>query len=363
MSYIKLKIRSGGIYIKTKKISRASWLNVKMGFMPHSDNQNQQVINLVRDSSIKGLFAYLIGETAKIRTIEQSAEISVKKLNRSLDSMVQAVTYKKISESHVTTFFERKDTHRVRSNFSDDRNINLYQHSFETADSTIKLLQPLLKAMFDTESIGEINKKFQKSKVNKEDSDYNTLKSPNSVNIPETKLGKKMKNYFEKFYKKNKPIYRETLNLIGKINSRCLKDSEFKEKFQKFTKSQFSIFESPEFTKVWIDKKYWKIVRGTPAFIACVDFDAYLSEEKFKGSCETDCFSWNEVVHRLKKGPNIARWGEGGVVFIQYDGLDEMGRGYDQKDQMFVEINALRKAGMKIKKYDWEKTADKNKTQ
>ena len=27
---------------------------------------------------------------------------------------------------------------------------------------------------------------------------------------------------------------------------------------------------------------------------------------------------------------------------------------HDTKDQMFVEISALRKAGLKIKKYDWE---------
>jgi len=114
-------------------------------------------------------------------------------------------------------------------------------------------------------------------------------------------------------------------------------------------------------TKQWLDKNYHSIVRGTPAYIACVDFDVYLSESKFIQNSNSDLFSWEELVNKFKNGPNIARWGEGGVVFIDYSGLDEMGCPYDEKDKMFIEIGSLRHAGLKIKKYNWEQEKDTDK--
>ncbi len=347
MSYIKLEVRSGGIYIKQKE----KYQPLELELTPHPENASQKVLKLVRDSALKGLFSYLMGETAKIKTIEQSTGPLAKKLNHSLNSMVQAVAYQKISEPHITAFFERKDIYRKSSNFSADPNVNLYHHSFETADPTIQLLKIPLKNRFQTESLGEINKKFQESKIEKTDINYNSLTPPDTKNIPQTTLGLKMKNYFHKFQKAKKPIYQETLKLIATTNAICLQNTNFKINFQTFKKSQFSVFESPNFTKVWVDKQYWKVVRGTPAFIACVDFDLFLSEQAFMESKTEDSFSWREIVYKLKNGPSMARWGEGGVVFIQYC-LDEMGRGYERKDNIFVEIKALRKAGLKIKNSD-----------
>ena len=351
MSYIKLRVRSGGIYIKQKKDFQPLCLNL----IQHPENKNKQVLPLIRESSVKGLFSWLIGETVKIEQIENNEKSSVKKLNITLDVMVQSSAYKIVSEPHVTVFFERKKSAPY------DPNVDLKQHTFKTADSTVKLLENPLKRLFQTESIEKINKKFQESRIKKDDSDYNTLKPPECESIPETNLGKKMKKYFQKFHEEKKPIHKETLNLIDKTNTICLKDPQFKEKFQNFTKSQFSVFENPSFTKPWIDKKYWKIVRGGPANIACIDFDIYLSETVFMENQNSDCFSWNDIVNKMKNGSNIARWGEGGVVFVDYH-LDTMGCPYDTKDPVFLEISALRKAGMKIKKYNWEQEIEKEKT-
>ena len=66
MSYIKLEVRSGGIYIRTKKISKNStWVDIKNDLASHPKDNQQKVLSLIRDSSIKGLFSYLIGETKK----------------------------------------------------------------------------------------------------------------------------------------------------------------------------------------------------------------------------------------------------------------------------------------------------------
>ena len=178
-----------------------------------------------------------------------------------------------------------------------------------------------------------------------------------------------MKQYFEKQKSLNSnkrpKIYTKIIEIINEVNFFCTIDPQFKDKFKNCKKdAYFSIFTSglSSNTRHWVDSKYHKVVRGTPSYIACVDFNVYLSKGAFEENKKSDSFSWEELVNRLRAGPNIARWGEGGVVFIKYDGLDEMGQGYDKKDQMFIEIKALRSAGLKIKKYNWEETVDKNET-
>ncbi len=333
MSYIQLKVRSGGIYIKQNK----DFNPVNLNLSDHPTDKNQKVLPLVRSSSLKGLFAYLMGETQKIKKIENSTDISIQKLNTTLDIMVQASACKKVSELYVTTFFERRDVHT--KNFKADPNVNLHQHTFETANPTIKLFKQPLRNIFETNSLGTVNEGISESKVEKKDSEYDDLKNPRSEAIPNTKLGKEMKIYFKKMQQKGTPIYKKTMGIIDEVNSLCLKDSKFGQNFTNFNQNQFSSFACPKFTKFWVDKKYHKIVRGKPAFIACVDFNVYFAQSAFEDQQDlSKHWAWDELIEKLRQGPNLARWGEGGVAFVSYEGLDEMGRGYEIKDDIFVQI-------------------------
>ena len=363
MSYIKLKVQSGGIYIRQKK----DYNPINLDFTPHPVNNNQKVLSLVRENSIKGLFSYLIGETKQIKDIEKSTNPSVQKLNSTLKTILHSVAYEKISEPHITTFFERKDSCNKESQFKTNPKVNLYQHNFKTADSTIKLLEkPLTNIMEKTpNSLGDIHSFFKHYEVNKKNAEeYNKIrinkKKLDLAKIPESKLKTGIKTALQRI-EDNKTISSKVIKLIEEICLLCEKDNSFYNKVKNSQYGKFSIFTDLSNTKHWVDKSYHSIVRGTPSYIACVDFNVYLSKVAFEENKNSDSLSWEELVDKLRAGPNIARWGEGGVVFIKYDGLDAMSRGYQKKDQMFVEIKALRNAGLKIKKYGWEETADKNK--
>ena len=361
MSYIKLKVRSGGIYIKQKE----KYLPLDLDLTADTEENSQKTLFLIRESSIKGLFAYLMGETKKLKAIEISIEPSVQNLNSTLQAIVQASSYKKISEPHVTTFFERKDTHNKQSKFKPNPKINLYQHNFETADHTIRLLQtPLNNIIKNSEqSLGDIHSVFKNFIVKSNTKEYEKIKNDTEkldlIKIPESALKKGIEVALQRI-KDQKPISSMVIKLIEQISFLCATEKKFFEKIKNNKYGKFSVFTDLSNTKHWVNTEYHSIVRGTPAFIACVDFDIFLSQEAFKETQSSDSFTWEEIVQKLKNGPNIARWGEGGVVLLSYH-LDEMGRGYDQKDQLFVAISALRKAGVKLKKYDWEKTADANK--
>ena len=195
MSYIQLKVRSGGIYIKQNK----DFNPVNLNLSDHPTGENQKVLPLVRSSSLKGLFAYLMGETQRIQEIEKkSTDPLIQKLNFTLDMMVQIAAYQKISEPHITTFFERKDTHRKKSGFADNPSVNLSFYSFKEADPTIKLLEKPLKNIFRTDNLGKINQNIQDSKIKNTDSKYQDLNTPDDMHIPDTNLGQKMKAYLIK---------------------------------------------------------------------------------------------------------------------------------------------------------------------
>ena len=461
MSYIKLQVRAGGIYIRQTK----DFLPIDLNLISHPENSNQKVLSLVRDSSIKGLFSYLMGETKKIKEIENSSESSIKKLDLTLDKIVETLAYKKRSEPHITVFFERRDVHT--KNIISPSSISLQNYSIDQAESTIRHLEKPLKNIIQDSpvSLVEIHSFFKQSLIKPEESDYkkgmeyilnhleiyyknnnneeakktesliktwkeilkenelnkkeyNALKL-DKVKVPEynkleTDLIDKLKqnqnfkkseqknhfieklnkiidkktenkekfedlkpaikqileNHFNKKFKNKKvidgliialkkiidekPISSKVIKLIEEIYKLVDTDPAFADKIQKLKKFQFSSFTNLGQTKAWVDPKHYPVVRGTPAYIACVDFDVYLSDSNFVENNNSELFSWEEIVNKLVSGPNIARWGEGGVVFIDYSGLNEMGCPYNKKDQMFVEIQALRKAGLKIKKYDWE---------
>ena len=376
MSYIKLQVRSGGIYIRQKKDFKPIDLNL----ITHPENKSQKVLSLVRDSSIKGLFSYLMGETGRLsyntqpnkeynksETIENSQDHGVKKLNTTLNKMVELSAYKKRSEPHVTVFFERKDTHAKGSRFITCPSINLYQHTFKTADPTIKLLEKPLNNILQSkpQSLGEIHTFFKKHTHAKGKKEYEELKKQakktknNLKNIPDSKLKEGIKTALKRI-EDEKPISSQVIILVEETCDLCSQDKGFFKKIKDSSYGKFSVFTDLSNTKQWVNTDCHSIVRGAPAYIACVDFDIYLSESNFVENNSSETFPWEEIVDKLKAGPNIARWGEGGVVFVDYSGLDEMGCPHDTKDQMFIDIQALRKAGLKVKRYDWEPEKNSN---
>lgn len=473
MSYIKLQIRSGGIYIRQNK----DYQPIDLDLIPHPAEPEQKVLPIVRDSAIKGLFSYLIGETKKIKKIEDSSESSIKKLNLTLDRIVEVSGYKKQSEPHVTVFFERRDVHT--KNIISPSSISLQNYSIKEAESTIRLLEkPITNIMGQSlSSLSDIHSFFKKDEIKSIEENYEKLrkyilkhlqkyldgnvseeskkiikgwkkvlqekslnkkgygslklnmqvllkKNTAKFKVPEydnlkgdfiSKLEEKLQeseegthiinelkkiidkktenenkyndlkpsvkkileiNFHKTFVNRKvingfltalnkiideKPISSKVPVLIDEICRLYDEDSDFAKKIKGLGNFQFSSFTNLGQTKAWIHKQYYPVVRGAPAYIACVDFDVYLSESNFKENNNSELFSWEEIVNKLKAGPNIARWGEGGVVFVDYSGLDEMGSGYDQEDQMFIDIKSLRHAGMKIKKYNWETTEDEKK--
>lgn len=382
MSYIKFKIISGGIYCKQKK----EWKEIQIGngyiypsdwkekkekeikFASYSAGDSQKVLELVKDSSIKGLFSYLMGETKRVTEIEKSCESSVKKLNLTLNKLLQSSYYKKTSEPHVTTFFERRDIHK--KNIVYDQKVNLKKYNFQTADPTIKLLEKPLKNIMKKEisSLEDIRSLFKENLINKNnETDYELLikkskKLEKTIKkIPNNKLKEGIKTALNRVDKK-KEISSKVIELIEKIVDLYQTDDSFRKDISNSNRGKFSVFTSLGNTKQWVDKEYHPIVRGAPAYICCLNFDVYISETAFMRNQSSDSFSWEEVVNKLKAGPNLARWGEGGVVFVDYSGLDEIGCPWNKKDKMFIEISSLRQAGLKIKKYDWEvKKESKNK--
>ena len=484
MSYIKLKIRSGGVYLKQKN----NWGEIKFGNLflyppgkskeisnqiilhSHPEDSNQKVLLLVRDSSIKGLFSYLMGETRKLSDIEKNQDSEVQKINTTLNKMVELSAYKKTSEPHITTFFERRDVHA--KNIIYPSSIPLQRYSFEKAQSTIKDLEKPLKNIMRSNSsffsLGGIHSFFKENEIKPEQQDYvkaidyilkclelyskecknqdpnetrvliknwqeileednlnkgkyqdlNLSKTLDKIRVPKynelkedfiNKVGenenlenlkkdefieqlkkiidikqdnknkfnklkpdieKNLKEYFDNKIKNDKvtqglitalkkvidekSISLKVITLIEEICKLNDTDSNFSKTIQSLKNFQFSSFTNLGQTKAWVNKEYYPVVRGTPSYIACVDFDVYLSKSSFVENHNSEFFSWEEIIDKLKSGPNIARWGEGGIVFIDYSYLNEMGCPHDTKDQMFIEISALRKVGLKIKKYDWE---------
>ena len=491
MSYIKLKIRSGGVYLKQKN----NWGEIKFGNLflyppgkskeisnqiilhSHPEDSSQKVLSLVRDSSIKGLLSYLMGETGSIKNIENNTDSGVQKLNATLNKMVDLSAYKKRLEPFITTFFERRDAHHPK-NMVYPSSVSLQNYSIEKAQSTIKDLEKPLKNIMRANSsfsLGEIHSFFKENEIKPEQQDYvkaidyilkclelyskesknqdpnetrvliknwqeileednlnkgkyqdltlsktldkirvpkyNELKedfinkvgenenlenlkkdefieqlkkiidikqdNKNKFNKLKPDIEKNLKEYFDNKVKNDKvtqglitalkkiidkkPISFKVITLIEEICKLNDTDSNFSKKIQSLKNFQFSSFTNLGQTKAWVNKEYYPVVRGTPSYIACVDFDVYLSKSSFVENHNSEFFSWEEIIDKLKSGPNIARWGEGGIVFIDYSYLNEMSCPHGIKDQMFIEISALRKAGLEIKKYDWEQEKTSNR--
>ena len=471
MSYIKLEVRSGGIYLGQEKergiIGQKEGQRMDRDLSPHPEDNSQKVLSLVRDSSIKGLFSYLMGETKKVNAIKNSQKSLIKKLNATLDLMVQASALQKITEPYITTFFERRDAHT--RNFISPSSVSLYKYSILEAEETIRNLRKPLKdiMMSSLSSLADIHSFFKKHEIKSTEPGYEKLREyilkylqqysddskceeskkiikewskilkekslnkkyygnlklnmqvllkRNTIKLKAPEYGKlegdlvskwekrlqeseegkhiinelkkiidkkeenekkydDLKPSIEKILKKHfrkiipinqkitdgfftalkkiideKPISSKVPILIEKICSLYNKDPDFANQIKELEKFQFSSFTNLGQTKAWIDKKYYPIVRGTPAYIACVDFDVYLSEEAFMKNQSSNHFNWKRVIQKFRNGPNIARWGEGGIVLIDYNGLDEMGCPYSGKDQMFVEVKALRQLRNKNQK-------------
>lgn len=355
---------SGGVYIKQKK----PFQPIENDLTVHPKDSDQEVLSLVRDSSIKGLFSYLMGETAKLKNIEDSSDSLVKKLNLSLNKMVEASAIKKTLEPHVTTFFER----RKEKDFVSPSSLHLNQYTFETADPTIKLLEKPLNNLLEKKprSLGEIHSFFKKDEISekKEAERYEELKNKSIQindrleNIPDSKIKNGIKTALQRV-KDGMAISTQVIALAEEIINLCSQDKTFYKKIKDSTHGKFSCFTGLAQTKHWVDKQHYSIVRGAPGFIACADFDIYLSEEVFTENTKSNHLKWEEVVNKIKEGPNISRWGEGGIVLVEYY-LNDMGCPYENKDNIFLEIKSLRYAGIKLKKYKWEiEEAEKEKAE
>jgi hypothetical protein len=336
MSYLKIEVRGGGLVIRNE-----SW-ELKMATTPNAEFGN--VLELVRSSSIKGLWSYLLGNTEKLFSYDEN--MNVKKMLISdpyIDELASKSILKIRKKPHSTVFFARKDLHSKTSAYSDNPTVNLRLYSFEESDPSVKLFRPALELLCSSNNLFIINKYFIDNGKRLEFKPGETI-LPNIDNIPDSKMGDKIRGYINEDVESKKIYSKAVFDLIEITNQLCAKDIEFKNKFSDSGVSKFSVFTSPTQNKHWVNKKFSSIVRGEPLTLICLDFDIFVP------------YPSENIITKLTQGPFIGRWGEGGVasLIIKKNELPPS-EALGQSDTPFVTYAEMRKMGISLKFQVWEK--------
>ncbi|MFZ3229002.1 MAG: hypothetical protein WA160_02265 [Pseudobdellovibrio sp.] len=336
MSFLEINIRGGGIVVN----------NEDWGLQINSYNSNISEIGshglqLIRPSAIKGMFSYLLGYTTK------SSDIST---DEDLNYLVKNYEINVARKPFVSTFFARKDFFQKKTNYIQDKNVNLNPLKFLDADSSIQLLEPVLRGIFKTTSIGQINNFFKNSlflKMNDLDSEMLLAIKPDTSGIPEgSKMGRAMISYFDSQISKNENgKFSEAIILLIEETSKLAKsDKKFRNDLINSPVGKFSCFTSPEQTRHWANKNSVSYVRGEPLNLINIDYDIIVKNPNVK------------LIERLANGPFVVKWAEGGFGILRinkYDQYQSELRNEANNDST-ISISDLRRGGLKLKYQSWE---------
>jgi hypothetical protein len=345
VSYLKLEVRSGGLVIRNES------KNLQMRTVIDSDGI--EGIELITPSSIKGMLSFLMGERRRIfeplkikgnkNKTSFSMDLFDERVNHNralihndlLNKVFEKVKYEIIKQPFLTSFYERKDSHRYIKDFPTNPSISLSGKSWDDADPTIKLLKNSLMKGTGKNSLATCNKAIKDSQEEYKNK-FKKIKS-----IDDLKINPESKEYLHQInnlvlnlpvLKKNNSKFRiklseivESIKLIDFNNIEVIKKGKLlnpvylkvidaavneynatEEDIKKESSSKFSVLTDPDQNRHWIDKEGSMLVKGAPGLLACTDFNLWIEDPP------------QEYINLVLNGPQMAYWAEGGVVTYRY---------------------------------------------
>lgn len=333
MSYLQLPIRNGGI------ISKASeWLlNMDTELV---DGENK--LNLIRLSSIEGIWSYLLGNTFKVN---DNRDV----LNKDRDWvwLCENTKIDIISAPFSTIFFARKDLDNNKNQYTLNPSVNLKGKSIQEADPSIKLLLPVIEKMTDSKDLGMIYDFFSSKEHRVKVEDKSSLDRPFIDDLSDdSKMAIAMKAYIRNVFDEtnyDKPVYIRAIELVRNTIEEYKTNIKFRIDFKASKSAKFSCFTSSlSQPRHWLDPQSQSFVRGEPKTIINIDFDLII-----------DVLPEKSLVTRLLNGPMIASWGEGGFGILKYSENNDL-PSVTNGDAKLLSYKDLRLLGLKLKKQTWE---------
>jgi hypothetical protein len=367
MSYLRFNIHGGTIYLRLAE-SRSGWFDLNMNLTNHPTKEGEKVLSLISESSIRGLISYLLGERKKVHSGHDSEPL-FEDLDRE-DVVNQAMANIRINRApFVTSFFERRDSMFNKSDLVIAPIRSLHDYIWEQAYPLIYLLKDNLTDVTGYQNLEGCRKclsdafttakkqvrDFMKieSKESRIDKYNQILSELNIKNFNQfkntgiiTTINKILDeiNGYDYEGAPNKILFCSLyVKFVNSIHDRASQDKEFLESLENCKSLKWSCITSPEHTRHWLQDDYNTYVRGTIGYLINIDFSTYVENPS------------EQIVDRISKGPLIARWGESGVVEVDYHSTHPY---IDDKDTLvnYTTVNELRRAGIKITKQTWEKS-------
>lgn len=350
MGHIKLKVRGGGLFLKFKDSTHSkTGSELDMALVPLNDPKlpGEFGLKLVRESAVEGIISYLMGDTLPVRELSKNDTARIDAIN--------SVVIRKVREPFITSLFARRPYARKASDYVKAGKFNLYHAGYESLDPSLELFVDQIKKILPVGgSVKMLNDILKTEKViaNKNSKNPEALKEElvipliPTIEAAKTKMSEKIVEYLKQV-KEDRSKYLPTLvRLISQVESDLTTDEEFLKKFKAQKASKFSAFTAPDQERHWVKSEVSEIAEGAPESVACVDFDIYIKNPS------------EEAIERFINGPQVASWGEGGVVSVEYH-LDSMTPPelYSGSDEIIIEVGMVRKAlgGPKeFPYYPWE---------
>lgn len=287
-------------------------------------------VSLVRDSALRGMISYLLGETEKVALL---GENHLKAINGLIENGRFELDR---APHHSSAFFRKKTQEDVMVS-----KVDLSRFSFEEAYPLVQQLRPFLLSITKQDTLGGVYQHFVDSQKNCKITDGSL---PDVSFIPESKQKEKIlktishkNSHFESFF-----------NLVEAINQECRTNPIFSNSLVGLNSLKWSLFKDLGSNRHWLLNDSL-VPRSFGAPVNLVMFSFRLLLENL-----------DEVVfERFRGGPGVARFGEGGVVDLElfegpYLGQFSRDRPNLKISRKFIRQNLL----PKLKKLDWEKSLD-----
>lgn len=355
MAYIRIRITSGAVVLKQNE----DWI-LDMDLTPISGGK--QALLLTRQSSIVGMIAYLCGITTPIKKLKtENPELFQFLVDEVDKSKIYAPKVQgEFSNVTISSFFERKDTHSKASAYVPNPSVNLMEYGFEDADATVRLFQKPLRELYNSDSLGVAHAAIKEG-IKKYQTKLADFSLPSLDSFPNTPLKEKIVKYFELIQQEeresesgfSRKMNPELINLIKKTIEMISTDCNLAQEFQNSSAEKFSVFTtSIAQPRHWIHPSKITFVRGGLKHLAHCDFEVVFTRPNEK------------LLKAIQGGPMIASWAEGGIAepLIFEDDFFVPQIGWNLVDGIYLHLSEMRRAGLKIKKYPWEKVIPEDVT-
>ncbi len=355
---MKVEIKDYGLLIKSDE----DW-EITMDFMELGDSQ---VYNLFKDTTLRGILNQLIGNRV---SIYEDQKKSILREDQILENLCSKILIQCIQKPHIQSVFLRPtDPKHLKQ-------VNLGNIRWEDSYPLLLTLKQELIEVTGKHSLFDVHICFleasqnfvnEMKSIDWEDRDIvDTVREkyqplPDFASFQVGKLGNAIKKYidvvnsfFELSSKKKKidpkvPYYSlHHRNLVNTIFKKAQLDDKFRKTLldPKSKEAKWSCFTSSlKQTRHWKnDRKINFFSRGAPGYLARTSFNIWIEDIP------------ESVVDACYNAPKIIPAGEGGIAILH---ITREQPPVFQSDDIFVTINELRRAGLKIRKQDWENKSD-----